>query len=187
MQPLFAADDRYVVKSGLDFWFTPAGASIKVPTRWKQFVITWSVILSLLAHVETQAGGAKLGLDLLTNALDRVRETGERWFEAELHRLTGELMLQLPAFDRAEVEARLRHAAELARGQSADLWELRAATSLARLWIAQNRCGDAYDLLAPLCGRFTEGFATSDLQSAQRVLRETAGSNGAAAPASRPA
>jgi predicted ATPase/class 3 adenylate cyclase len=135
--------------------------------------------LSLLARVETQAGGAKLGLDLLTNALDRVRETGERWFEAELHRLTGELMLQLPAFDRAEVEARLRHAAELARGQSADLWELRAATSLARLWIAQNRCGDAYDLLAPLCGRFTEGFATSDVQSAQRILRETAGLTGA--------
>lgn len=127
---------------------------------------------SLLARVEPQAGGAKLGLDLLSHALDRVRETGERWFEAELHRLTGELRLELPAFDPAEVEARFRHAAELARGQSADLWELRATTSLARLLIAQNRCGDAHDLLAPLCGKFTEGFATSDLQSAQRVLRE---------------
>ncbi|WP_026620844.1 putative ATPase/class 3 adenylate cyclase (plasmid) [Ensifer sp. WSM1721] len=155
------------VQEGLASW-QMTGARFLVP-----------FFLSLLARVETQAGGAKLGLDLLTNALDRARETGERWFEPELHRLLGELMLELPAFDRAEVEARLRHAAELARGQSADLWELRATTSLARLWIAQNRCRDAHDLLAPLCARFTEGFATSDLQLAQRVLGETAGFDGA--------
>ncbi|WEX86686.1 AAA family ATPase [Sinorhizobium garamanticum] len=155
------------VQEGLASW-QMTGARFLVP-----------FFLSLLARVETQAGGAKLGLDLLTNALDRARETGERWFEAELHRLTGELMLELPAFDRAAVEARLWHAAELARGQSADLWELRATTSLARLWIAQNRRRDAHDLLAPLCARFTEGFATSDLQLAQRVLGETAGLDGA--------
>lgn len=115
---------------------------------------------------------------MLTDALQRARETGERWFEAELHRLTGELMLQLPAFDRAEGEARLQHAVELARGQGADLWELRAATSLARLRIGQNRFGDVHHLLAPLCGKFAEGFATTDLQSAQRLLRE-AGFDGA--------
>ncbi|MDK1491884.1 AAA family ATPase [Sinorhizobium sp. 7-81] len=155
------------VREGLASW-QMTGARFLVP-----------FFLSLLARLETHAGGAKRGLDLLTDALDRAGATGERWFEAELHRLTGELMLQLPAFDRAEAEARLRHAAEVARGQSADLWELRAATSLARLWIVQNRFGDAHHLLAPLCGRFTEGFATSDLQSAQRVLRETAGVNGA--------
>jgi antibiotic biosynthesis monooxygenase (ABM) superfamily enzyme len=51
VQPLLAADDRYVVKSGLDFWFTPEGASIKVPTRWKQFVMTWSVIYPLVLIV----------------------------------------------------------------------------------------------------------------------------------------
>jgi antibiotic biosynthesis monooxygenase (ABM) superfamily enzyme len=51
VQPLLAADDRYVVSSGLDFWFTPEGASIKVPTRWKQFVITWSVIYPLVLIV----------------------------------------------------------------------------------------------------------------------------------------
>ncbi|WP_137389604.1 antibiotic biosynthesis monooxygenase [Rhodoligotrophos defluvii] len=51
VQPLLAADDRYVVRSGLDFWFTPQGASIKVPTRWKQFLITWSVIYPLVLIV----------------------------------------------------------------------------------------------------------------------------------------
>ncbi|MBP2236741.1 putative ATPase/class 3 adenylate cyclase [Sinorhizobium kostiense] len=155
------------VQEGLASW-QMTGARFLIP-----------FFLSLLARVETHAGGAKRGLDLLADALDRVRETGERWFEAELHRLTGELMLGLPAFDHSEAEARLRHAAELARGQSADLWELRASTSLARLFIAQNRCGDAHDLLAPLCAKFSEGLATSDLQLAQRVLREAAGFNGA--------
>ncbi|MDK1477812.1 adenylate cyclase, partial [Sinorhizobium sp. 6-117] len=154
------------VREGLASW-QMTGARFLVP-----------FFLSLLASVETHAGGARRGLDLLTDALVRARETGERWFEAELHRLTGELMLTLPAFDRAEVEVQLQQAAELARGQSAGLWELRAATSLARLWIVQNRFGDAHHLLAPLCDKFTEGLATSDLQSAQRVLRETAGFNG---------
>ncbi|MEZ2131924.1 MULTISPECIES: AAA family ATPase [unclassified Sinorhizobium] len=151
------------VQEGLGSWQT-TGARFLVP-----------FFLSLLAHLETQAGKANIGLDLLTDALSRVRETGERWFEAELHRLTGELMLQLPMVDRAEVEARFRHAIEVARGQYAALWELRAATSLGRLQIAQHRGGEAHDLLAPLCSKFTEGFATSDLQSAQRVLCEADG------------
>ncbi|MQW65380.1 AAA family ATPase [Sinorhizobium meliloti] len=155
------------VQEGLASW-QMTGARFLVP-----------YFLSLLARVETQTEGAKRALDLLADALQQARETGERWFEAELHRLTGELMLQLPAFDRAEAEARLQHAVSLARGQGADLWELRAAISLARLWIGQNRFGDAHRLLAPLCGKFTEGFATTDLQSAQRLLRETAGFNGA--------
>jgi predicted ATPase len=112
---------------------------------------------------------------MLTDGLGRVRETGERWFEAELHRLTGELMLQLPTVDRARVEARFRHAAAIARRQCADLWELRATTSLARLWTEENRGGEAHDLLAALYSKFTEGFATSDLQLAQRVLCKTGG------------
>jgi predicted ATPase len=155
------------VKEGLASW-QMTGASFLVP-----------FFLSLLARLETQASGAKKGLDLLTDALGQVRETGERWFEPELHRLTGELMLRLRAVDRTEVEERLQHAAEIAREQHADLWELRATTSLARLRITQNRGGEARDLLAPLWSKFTEGFATPDLQSAKRVLCETAGPNGA--------
>ncbi|RRH90953.1 adenylate cyclase [Mesorhizobium tamadayense] len=146
------------IREGIASW-QMTGAGFLVP-----------FFLSLLAHVETQAGGAKKGLDLLTDGLGRVRETGERWFEAELHRLTGELMLQLPTVDRAKVEARFRHAAAIARRQRADLWELRAITSLARLWIEENRGGEAHVLLAALYSKFTEGFATSDLQLAQRVL-----------------
>ncbi|TIS47560.1 AAA family ATPase [Mesorhizobium sp.] len=148
------------IREGLVSWQT-TGAGFLVP-----------FFLSLLAHVETQAGGAKKGLDLLADGLGQVRETGERWFEAELHRLTGELMLQLPTVDQAKVEARFKHAAAIARRQSADLWELRATTSLARLWIKENRGGEAHDLLAALYRKFTEGSATSDLQLAQQVLYE---------------
>jgi predicted ATPase len=151
------------IREGIASW-QMTGAGFLVP-----------FFLSLLARVETQVGGAKKGLDLLTNGLGRVRETGERWFEAELHRLTGELMLQLPNVNRAKVEARFRHAAAIARRQRADLWELRATTSLARLWIEENRGGQAHDLLAALYSKFTEGFATSDLQLAQRVLCEAGG------------
>jgi predicted ATPase len=151
------------IREGIASW-QMTGAGLLVP-----------FFLSLLAHVETQAGGAKKGLDLLTNGLGRVRETGERWFEAELHRLTGELMLQLPTIDRAEVEARLRHAAAIARQQRTYMWELRATTSLARLWIEENRGDEAHDLLASLYSKFTEGFATSDLQLAQRILCEAGG------------
>ncbi|AJD46373.1 adenylate/guanylate cyclase protein (plasmid) [Rhizobium gallicum bv. gallicum R602sp] len=154
------------VQEGLGSW-QATGARFLVP-----------FFLSCLAYLETQAGRAKTGLDLLSDALDRVRGTGERWFEAELHRLTGELMLQLPMADRAGVEARLRHAIEVARAQHADLWELRAATSLGRLQIAQGRGDEAHDLLAPVYGKFIEGFATSDLQSAQRVLCEADGCRG---------
>jgi predicted ATPase/class 3 adenylate cyclase len=146
------------VREGLESW-QMTGARFLVP-----------YFLSLLAHVETQASGAKPGLDLLTNALGQVRETGERWFETELHRQTGELMLQLPTIDRAEAEARLRHAIAIAQGQRANLWELRAATSLAQLWIEQNRHSEARDLLTSVCSKFTEGFATTDLQLAQRLL-----------------
>lgn len=155
------------IRNGLASW-QRTGARFLIP-----------FFLSLLARVEIQAGRAQLGLDLLTDAQERACETGERWFEAELHRLTGEVMLGLPAFNPAEVEARLVYAARLSRGQNANLWELRVVTSLARLWMAQNRYDDAHELLAPLCRKFTEGFATSDLKSAQRVLRETAGFNGA--------
>lgn len=85
------------------------------------------------------------------------------------------LLLQLPTADRAKVEARFRHAAAIARRQCADLWESRATTSLARLWIEENRGGEAHGLLAALYNKFTEGFATSDLQLAQRVLCEAGG------------
>jgi predicted ATPase len=110
--------------------------------------------------------------------LTTVPQTGECWYEAELHRLRGELLLQqtLKASDRSpllsEAEACFRQALEIARQQQAKSWELRAATSLARLWQQQGKQDDACTLLAPVYGWFTEGFDTADLQEAQVLLEE---------------
>jgi predicted ATPase len=132
--------------------------------------------LGLQAEAYGRSGAVQEGLDLVAKALDRVEETGERWFEAELHRMIGELMLRLPRSDPTAAEARFAHAAATARQQGAKLWELRATTRLARLWIEQGRRGEAHDLLSPLCSQFTEGFGTPDLQAASAILRETAAS-----------
>jgi predicted ATPase len=105
-------------------------------------------------------------------ALALVNTTGERWYEAELYRLQGELTLaQSGGPDReAQVEATWRHALDIARRQQARSWELRAAMSLASLWQRQGRPRDAHDLLAPIYGWFTEGYATADLQQAKDLL-----------------
>ncbi|MGY3035664.1 putative ATPase [Bradyrhizobium sp. USDA 4354] len=128
--------------------------------------------LGLQAEVLGRSGAAEEGLDLVEKALERAEESGERWFEAELHRIMGELMLRLPTADASAAEARFRHAAAIARQQGAKLWELRAATSLARLWREQDRYAEARDLLGPLYSQFTEGFATPDLEAARTILRE---------------
>jgi predicted ATPase len=129
--------------------------------------------LGLQAEAHGRSGAVGEGLDLLAKALDRVEETGERWFEPELYRMMGELLLRLPTADPTAAEARFAHAAATARQQGAKLWELRAATRLAELWREQGRRGEAHDLLTPLYSRFTEGFATPDLQAASVMLRET--------------
>jgi len=93
-----------------------------------------------------------------------------RWDEAELHRLRGDLRLALPEPD--QPEACFRRALAVASEQQAKLWELRAATSLARLWRGQRRRNEAHDLLAPIYGWFTEGFDTADSQDARALLDE---------------
>jgi predicted ATPase len=132
--------------------------------------------LGLQAEAHGRSGSVEEGLDLLVKALDRVEETGERWFEAELHRMMGELMLRLSKADPTAAESRFGHAVATARQQGAKLWELRAATSLARLWREQGRRGEAHHLLSPLYNQFTEGFGTPDLQAARAILRETTAS-----------
>jgi predicted ATPase len=106
----------------------------------------------------------------LTEALARVERTGERWFEAELHRLKGELQMR----NQAGAEACFQGALAVARAQSARAWELRAAINLARLWCNQGKRAEAYDLLAPIYGWFTEGFETADLKDAKALLHELA-------------
>jgi predicted ATPase len=109
-------------------------------------------------------------LEVLNRALDLVDRTGERWFEPYLHLLKGELLLSGPAVDVSAAESCFRTAIEVARGQEARLWELRAATALARLWEAQSERRRAHDLLAPIHGWFTEGFGTPELQEARTLL-----------------
>jgi tetratricopeptide (TPR) repeat protein len=128
--------------------------------------------LAPLAEAYGQAGQVDEGLQVLAEALVYVEQAGERWWEAELHRLKGELLLIQSSDNRAEAASCFQQALTLARHQQAKSWELRAATSLARLWRQQGKHADAYELLAPVYGWFTEGFDTADLQDARALLAE---------------
>jgi predicted ATPase len=130
--------------------------------------------LTLLAEASVQVGQCEVGLPLLTEALAVVDDTGERRWEAELHRLKGEILLARSADAHAEAEAHFQHALDIARHQQAKSWELRAATSLARLWQQQGKHAEAHALLAPIYGWFTEGFDTADLQEARALLEALA-------------
>ena len=99
-----------------------------------------------------------------------VETIGERWFEAELHRHKGQLLLKQGQTQAAE--ELYRNALSLTREQEAKLWELRAAVSLARAWRDLGRSNEARDLLSPVCGWFTEGFDTPDLKEAKALLYE---------------
>jgi predicted ATPase len=101
-----------------------------------------------------------------------VETTEERWYEAELYRLRGELLLQHTMAEPGEAEACFQHALTIARHQHATSWELRAATSLSRLWQQQGKRDAARQLLAPIYGWFTEGFDTADLREARTLLEE---------------
>jgi predicted ATPase len=97
---------------------------------------------------------------------------GERWFAAELYRHKGQLMLRQGHYETAEELC--RQALKIAKEQEAKLWELRAAVALARLGRDRGRRSEAYDLLAPVYGWFTEGFDTPDLRDARAMLDELA-------------
>jgi predicted ATPase len=128
--------------------------------------------LAHLAQAHGKVGQAQEGLRALTKALTLVSTKGERSYEAELHRLKGELLLQQSLVNAVEAESCFHQAITIARHQSAKSWELRAATSLARLWQSQGKRQDAYELLAPVYGWFTEGFDTADLKDAKALLDE---------------
>ena len=111
---------------------------------------------------------------VLTESLVHIEHTGERIYEAEIHRLKGVLLLQQSSDNQAEAESCFHQAISIARSQQVKSFELRAATSLARLWQQQGKRQDAYDLLAPIYGWFTEGFDTADLKDAKALLDELA-------------
>jgi predicted ATPase len=126
--------------------------------------------LALPAEALALAGKIEEGLATLDDALAKVAASGEKGGSAEIHRLRGELTGRLLCPDPAKTEKSFRTALAIAREQGTRGYELRAATSLARLWSEQGRRGEARDLLAPVYGWFTEGFDTADLKDAKRLL-----------------
>ena len=147
--------------------------------------------LALLAEASAQSGQTTEGQEALAEALALLATSGVRWWEAELHRLRGELLLQsgvqcpessvlthhstLRMPHAAEAEACFQQALDIARRQQAKSLELRAAMSLSRLWQQQGKRAEAYEMLTPIYSWFTEGFATADLQEARALLDELYG------------
>jgi predicted ATPase len=129
-------------------------------------------VLGALATARAKAGCVEEGLDTLAEALSLVEETDERYMEAELYRLRAELLIMQG--NEEEASSSLHRAIDVARRQSARSWELRATTSLARLWRRQGRIDEARQALAPIYHWFTEGFDTPDLREAGALLAELA-------------
>ncbi len=142
-----------------------AGAGLHVPLS-----------LSMLAKAYGKAGQPEEGLAILDDALAAAHRTGERYYQAELHRLKGELIWKAQGRRRNDEsgdpspETCFRQAIDIARSQQAKLLELRAATSLSRLWQRQGRPAEAYRLLKDVYDWFTEGFDTPDLKEARALL-----------------
>jgi predicted ATPase len=143
--------------------FRATGAAVFVP-----YFCTW------LADVAAQLGHPEEGLQALADAHTLVEQHEERWWEAEIHRLQGVLLLRQSGTSQAEAEAWLQRALDVARRQEAKSLELRAAMSLSRLWQQQGKRAETRELLAPIYGWFTEGFDTADLQEARALLDELA-------------
>ena len=145
------------------------GMKRHVAMRTKHLVTCFS---SLLAEAYVNTKQIEAGLSTVTETLHLVEKTRERFYEAELYRLKGELHLGEARPDYRQADVCFRRALQIARGQQAKSWELRAASSLARLWRDQGKRAEAYDLLAPIYGWFTEGFDTADLTQAKALLDE---------------
>ena len=155
------AEGLALVKSGLDTW-RASGAEVLVP-----------YCLGLLA--ETQQALGQIGDALLSvaEALSIVEKTGNRWYEAELHRLQGELILEQDGKRQPDAEKCFaRSILQVARGQAARSLELRAAMSLSRLWVQSGKLREARGLLEPVFGWFTEGLETEELHAAKVLLDE---------------
>jgi predicted ATPase len=110
----------------------------------------------------------------IDDAISTIETTKERWFEAETNRIAGEIALKSPEPDAAKAQEYFERALAVSRQQHAKSWELRAATSMARLWRDQGKRQQARELLAPVYGWFTEGFDTLDLKEAKALLNELA-------------
>ena len=129
----------------------------------------------LLAEIKAEADGPEEALAQIDEALALATETGERWSDAFLHRIRGEILLKRDPANTAPAEEAFQTAITIAQQQKARIFELRAAMSMARLWRGQGKRDEARALLAPVYGWFTEGFDTLDLKEAKELLDELRG------------
>ena len=149
-----------MVTSGIELWRS-VGSTIFTPEH--EF---------MLAIALADSGQFDCAWRCIGKAMTAMQATGERWCEAEAHRFAGEIALKSPQRDVAKARAYFEQSLSVARAQQAKSWELRAATSLARLMRDQGKRRCARDVLAPVYGWFTEGFDTNDLRTAKALLGE---------------
>ena len=155
-------DAVQMITSGIAAWRS-TGATVWLP--WYS---------SFLAIAYAELGQFDDAWRYIGEAMLAMERTEEKWCEAEVHRIAGEIALLAPGPDAAKAEAYFERALSVARAQQAKSWELRAAMSMARLWRDQDKRDKARDLLAPVYGWFTEGFDTLDLKEAKALLAELA-------------
>jgi predicted ATPase len=144
-----------------------------INTRRSTGTTLWlPLYLPYLATAHAQIGEYDDAWCCIGKAVVAVEATKEKWCEAEIHRIAGEIALSSPERDAAKAEGYFERALVISREQKAKSWELRAATSMARLWRDQGKRDEARNLLAPVYGWFTEGFDTLDLKEAKVLLDE---------------
>ena len=155
-----ASDAVPIITSGVNGWRS-TGASVYLP-MW----------LSYLARAYAELGQRDKAWYTIDEAITATKTSRERWCEAEVHRVAGDIELKSSTPDAAKAEDYFERALSIAREQQAKSWELRAAMSMARLWRDQGKRQQAHDLLAPVYGWFTEGFDTLDLKEAKSLLEQ---------------
>jgi predicted ATPase len=155
-----AADAVQTITSGITAWRL-TGATVYMP--W------W---LSCLARAHAELGQLDDAWRCIGEAVTAMETTKEKWCEAEVNRIAGEIAVKSPESDAAKAEDYFERALAVARHQQAKSWELRAAMSMARLWRDQGKRDEARDLLTPVYGWFTEGHDTRDLKEAKALLDE---------------
>jgi len=157
-----APDAVQTITSGITAWRS-TGSTAMIPSY-----------LSYLAGAHAELGQFDNAARCIGEAMTTLETTKERWHEAEVNRIAGEIALLPPESDIAKAEGYFERALAVAREQKARSWELRAAMSMARLWRDQGKVQQARDLLAPAYGWFTEGFDTRDLKEAKVLLEQLA-------------
>jgi len=141
--------------------YRSTGSTFRMPTYLSYLARAYAIL--------NQFDDARRSID---DAITVIQTTKEKWSEAEINRVAGEIELKSPAPDEAKAEQYFERALSIAHDQQAKSWELRAAMSMARLWRDQGKRQQAHDLLAPIYGWFTEGFDTLDLKEAKALLEQ---------------